>query len=51
MIEFEKKLSKEKSKVRKVLKWPFQKDEIYAVIKRLRNIQSVLNMAIATDAV
>lgn len=49
MIEFKKKLSKDKTKVRKVLKWPFQKDEIYAVIGRLRNIQSLLTMAIASD--
>ena len=49
MMEFQKKLSKDKTEVRKVLKWPFQKDEIYAVIGRLRNIQSILKLAIASD--
>ena len=49
MIEFKKNLLKDKTKVRKVLKWPFRKDEIYAVIERLRNIQSILNMAITSD--
>lgn len=49
MMEFQKKLSKDKTKVRKVLKWPFQKDEVHAVIGRLRNIQSVLNTAIMSD--
>ena len=49
MIKFQKKLSQDKSKIRKVLRWPFEKDEIYAVIGRLGNIQSILNMAIASD--
>lgn len=49
MLQFQKKLTKNGSKIKKALKWPFQKAETYAVIGRLRNLQSVLDTAIATD--
>lgn len=49
MLRFLTKLTKDGSKVKKFLRWPFEKDEIIAVLGRLRNLKSVLDTAIATD--
>ena len=49
MLFFQTKLTKGRSKVKKSLKWPFEKGEIKAVISRLRNLKSLLDTAIASD--
>lgn len=49
MLAFRTKLTKEPSRIKKSLKWPFEKDEIIAVIRRLRNLRDVLITAIASD--
>ena len=49
MVVFKRKLTKDQSRFKKSLKWPFQKDEIKVVISRLRNLKSLLDTAIARD--
>ena len=50
MIAFKTKLVTDKSrKLKKALKWPFRKEEVVALVRRLRHLQSILNTAIATD--
>lgn len=49
MVAFEEKLAKDPSRIRKSLKWPFRKDEVVAVVLRLRNLRSLLHTAIASD--
>lgn len=49
MLLFKKKLTKDQVKVKRALKWPFKKDEIEAVVGRLRSLKSVLDTAIASD--
>ena len=48
MVEFERKLGNDKTRVRKALRWPFQKGKIQAVITHLRRLQSVLSIAIGS---
>ena len=38
MLEFQRKLTKDQSSFERSLRWPFKKDEIKAVINRLRNL-------------
>lgn len=49
MLLFKTKLTRDQSRVKRSLKWPFERDEIKAVIKRLRNLKSMLDTAIASD--
>lgn len=49
MLAFKDKLTKDPSKTKRSLKWPFRKEEIAAVVQRLRNLRSVLDTAIASD--
>jgi hypothetical protein len=49
MLSFKTKLTKDQSKIKKSLKWPFEKDEIMVVVSRLRSLKSVLDTAIASD--
>lgn len=46
MLEFKRKLTKHHSSLKRSLKWPFQKDEIKAVVDRLRNLKSLLHTTI-----
>lgn len=46
MLEFKRKLTKYQSSLARSLKWPFRKDEIKAVVNRLRNLKSILHTAI-----
>ena len=49
MLVFKTKLTKDQSRTQRSLKWPFEKYEIKAVIRRLRNLKSLLDTAIASD--
>ena len=49
MLSFKVKLDKNQSRVKKSLKWPFQKDEVQSVISRLRKLKSILDTAISND--
>lgn len=49
MLTFQKKLRKTQSRIKKSLKWPFEKDEIKDAVTRLRNLKSVLDTAIISD--
>lgn len=51
MQQFMDRVTIQKSKTKKALKWPFQKEEIYQTIGRLQKLQSLLEFAIATDNV
>ncbi len=51
MQQFMDRVTTQKSKMKKALKWPFQKEEIYQTIGRLQKLQSLLKFAIATDNV
>lgn len=46
MLELKRKLTKYQSSLKRSLKWPFKKDEIKAVVNRLRNLKSLLDTAI-----
>jgi len=49
MSAFKRRLSKDQSRIKKALKWPFEKDEIRDAVTRLRNLKSVLDTAILSD--
>jgi len=49
MLAFKMKLAEDQSKLKKSLKWPFRKDEIQAVLHRLRNLKAILDTAISSD--
>ena len=49
MLGLKIKLTSDHSKLKKSLKWPFQKDEILGVVQRLRTLRSILNSAIIGD--
>ncbi len=49
MLAFRMKLTKDQSKVKKSLQWPFRKAEIQAIVHRLRNLKSNLDTAISSD--
>lgn len=49
MLTFKRKLSADQSRLRKSLKWPFEKDEVGSAVARLRNLQSALETAIVSD--
>ncbi len=49
MMAFKTRLTKNQSRVKKSLKWPFQKDEVQTVVYRLRNLKSILDTAISSD--
>ncbi len=51
MQQFMDRVTTQKSKMKKALKWPFQKEEVYQTIGRLQKLQSLLEFAIATDNV
>ena len=49
MAAFQVKLLQDQSKIKKSLKWPFQKDEVLSVVSRLRRLKSILDTAISKD--
>ena len=49
MLAFKVKLTKDQSKLKRSIRWPFQKEEIQVVVQRLRNLKSILDTAISTD--
>jgi len=49
MVAFQKKLGRNQSRIKRSLKWPFEKDEIGGVVARLRNLKSILDTAIISD--
>lgn len=51
MQQFMERVTGQNSSMKKVLKWPFQKEEIYRTTGRLQRLQSLLEFAIATDNV
>ncbi len=51
MQQFMKRVTTQKSSMKKALKWPFQKEEVYQTIGRLKKLQTLLEFAIATDNV
>lgn len=51
MTVFRSKLTKDQSRVKKSLKWLFERDEIKNVIGRLRNLVSLFDTAVASDHV
>lgn len=51
MQQFMERVACQKSNMKKILKWPFQKEEIYQTIGRLQKLQYLLEFAIATDNV
>lgn len=51
MLVFKAKLTKDQSRIKRSLKWPFEKPEVKAVIKRLRLLKSLLDTAIVGDHV
>jgi hypothetical protein len=51
MQQFMECVTVQKSSMKKALKWPFQKEEVYHMIRRLNKLQTLLEIAIATDNV
>jgi len=51
MQQFMDRVTTQKPSMKKALKWPFQKEEIYQTIGRLQKLQSLVEFAIATDNV
>jgi len=51
MQQFMECVTAQKSSMKKALKWPFQKEEVYQMIRRLNKLQTLLEIAIATDNV
>lgn len=49
MMAFKIKLSKDQSSFKKSMGWPFRKEETKAIISRLRNLNAILGIAIASD--
>lgn len=49
MLAFQRKLTKDQSRLKKSLKWPFEKAEITDSIAHLRNLKSALDTAILSD--
>ena len=49
MLAFNSKLISNQSRLKKALKWPFQKEEVQAMFSRLRNLKSLLDTAIMSD--
>ena len=49
MVVLKGKLGENASKIKRSLKWPFEKRETIALTGRLRNLKSILDTAIATD--
>jgi len=49
MLLFKTNFTKDHSKVKKSLRWSFERDEMNAVVSRLRSLESVLDAAIASD--
>ncbi len=49
MLAFQRKLTKDQSRLKKSLKWPFEKAEINDSIAHLRNLKSALDTAILSD--
>ena len=50
MLAFQAELTKNQSKIKKSLTWPFQKEDIKEVLRHLRNLKSDLDTAINSDA-
>ena len=51
MAAFKTRFDIDTSRVKRALRWPFEKGEVVALIGRLRNMKSNLDTAIATDKV
>ena len=49
LLDIKSKLTNDRSRLKKALKWPFQKEEIQATFLRLRNYKSLLDTAIMSD--
>lgn len=49
MSTFKKKLGRNQSRMKRSLKWPFEKDEIGQAVIRLRNLKTILDTAIISD--
>ena len=49
MLVFKGRLTLTQSKMKMSLKWPFKKDEIMAIVRRLRILRSIMDSAIASD--
>ncbi len=49
MLAFQSKLTKDHSRLKKALKWPFEKAEITDSITQMRNLKSALDTAILSD--
>ena len=50
MLAFKTKLLKHQSALKRSFKWPFEREEVKAAIKRLRNLNALLLIAIASDS-
>lgn len=49
MLAFQRKLTRDQSRLKKSLKWPFEKAEMTDSIAHLRNLKSALDTAILSD--